>query len=513
MSHWQKNPRIYQINTWVWLNTLSRKLGHSITLDNVPDDVILELASYHVDAIWMMGVWHRGVATRKSALNYIHEYEPVLPDITEDDIIGSAYAIYDYAVDPALGGREALAKFREQLREHGMKLVLDFVPNHVSTDHRWITERPDYFIHGDEHLIEVDKGNFFRSKDIQGNDLIIAHGRDPYFPGWIDSAQFNIFSPGYREAAIHTLIDISSQCDGIRCDMAMLAMNDVFMQTWGWRGVAPLNEEFWNYVMPKVHLHYPDVLFIAETYWNLEYELHQQGFQYTYDKTLYDRIIERNTEGIHVHLRADRAFLEQNIRFIENHDEPRAADTLGIEGSRPAAVLIATLPGATLFHDGQFIGRKAKLPVQIGRQPNEQEYANLYAFYMRILDEIQHPIYKHGEWYLFNREPLYANNGHHTNIIAYGWQYENELRLIVVNLTEQWSQAKLDIRWWQERLSQHDWQAYDVLNDRYEEYSGYDIAETGTLNVDMDGYSAHIYKLSPIAKQTKRRQRKIKQKS
>lgn len=496
MTEWPANTNVYQINTQVWLNSLSRTYGKEIKLNTVPDEVLDEIASYQVDSVWLMGIWYRGPATRASALNYIHEYQVALPDITEDDIIGSAYAICDYKVDPDLGGRRALATLRKKLRKRGMKLILDFVPNHVSTDHAWISERPDYFITGNADLLDRDPGNFFEATTSSGEEIVVAHGRDPYFPGWIDTAQLNAFSPGYREATIATLLDMASQCDGVRCDMAMLMMDRVFETTWGWLGHKPTGEEFWCYVIPKVRAKYPDFLFVAETYWGMDYALHLQGFDYTYDKTMYDRILSGDVNGIYAHLGAELSFLRKNMRFIENHDEVRAATSLGVDRSRPAAALILTIPGATLLHDGQFVGRRIKLPVQIKRQPNEREYPALKQFYLRLLEEADSSIYEHGEWSMFGREMAIGEFDGHQNVIAYGWRYKNDYRLIILNMSGRWSQAVVNVRPWKDLFGAHDWEAYDVLHDSYVTFSGPEMVEEGLL-VDLDAYQSHIYRLKP----------------
>lgn len=507
-KNWPANPRIYEINTWVWLNTLSQQYGTTIKLGNVPDEEIDTLASYNFDAIWMMGVWHRGPSTRRSALNYVHEYKGALPDITRRDVIGSAYAIHAYEVDPALGGREGLAKFRSQLQRHGMRLILDFVPNHVATDHGWITERPDYFVQGTPELLKNDPGNFFSVKDpFTGGELIIAHGRDPYFPGWIDTAQLNAFSPGYREATINTLKDIGSQCDGVRCDMAMLMMNGVFVNTWGWRGVRPQSEDFWSYVIPKVLRSYPDFLFVAETYWGLDYALHLEGFDYTYDKTMYDRLLSADVDGIYDHLIADISFLRRNIRFIENHDEPRAAAEFGIERSKPAAVLINTLPGATLLHDGQFTGRRIKLPVQIARQPVEEEDQVLREFYHTLLQEAQSAIYKVGEWRMFQRRPSCDGCTDHQGLVAYGWRLGDDYRLIVLNLSPKPADGIIDFGAWTDVISKFVWQSQDALNGATVSFHGDEVAELG-LPFEADGYDAYIFRLTPVRKLTKKKKRR-----
>ncbi len=492
MTAWFPHPIIHEINTAVWLHTLSRHYKTTITLANVPDEVLKELADYRMDAIWLMGIWHRGQQTRASALNYIHEYRPVLHDIKQEDVIGSAYAIGGYYVDESHGGREGLAIFRQQLGQYNIKLVLDYVPNHVGKDHDWLKYHPEYFVQGTPELLRADSGNFFSVTASTGEEIVVANGRDPYFPGWVDTAQLNAFNKGYRQAAIDTLLDIASQVDGIRCDMAMLVMDDVFHQTWGWRGVKPLEADFWTQVIGAVKAQYPNFLFIAETYWGLEYALHLEGFDYTYDKTLYDRVLEGNVDGLYAHLSAHLSFLKRNIRFIENHDEPRAAASLGVDRSRPAAALISTLPGGVLLHDGQFTGRKIKLPVQITRQPNEYEYTALKRFYVALLEEASRDIYRHGEWTLFKRSAACAGCTGHHNVIAYGWQWHGEYRLIILNLAGVWSQAMIDLSPWDGLIKDYDIQAYNVITRTYADYSGNDWVGNG-LSVELDPYNVNIF--------------------
>jgi len=502
---WPRNPRIYEINTWVWLTTLSNKYEYAINLHNLPEEELDELSSYHVDAIWLMGVWFRGPSSRGSALNYIHEYVGALPDITEADIGGSAYAIGNYEVEEALGGRDGLAAFRERLRQRGMRLILDFVPNHTGHDHPWLLERPDYYVHGTWELLSEAPGEFFTVKTASGEEKVIAYGRDPYFPGWIDTVQLNAFDQGYRQAAVRTLSEIASMADGVRCDMAMLMTTEVFMRSWGWRGLQPPEVDFWDYVIPRVKDQFSNFIFISEVYWNMNHALLTQGFDYTYDKTMYDRLLSGNVGGIYAHLGADKKYLEQQIRFIENHDEPRAADTLGLERTRPAAVLISTLPGATLLHDGQFTGRIIKLPVQITRQPNEREHPALKEFYLRLLQEADDDIYRDGQWELFPCYPACDGCDGSHNIMAYGWRMEDELRLIVLNLSGEWSQAFVEMTVWSDVLPRFEWKLLDVLHRTYTEENGEDIANG--LHVDMEPHQAMIYQFLPVKKRRRKRKK------
>jgi hypothetical protein len=493
MSQWPNKPFIYQINTWVWLNSLSQRFGRPITLDTIPHEVFDELSRLNVDAIWLMGVWQRNPAGRASALNYKHEYRPVLPDLTDDDVIGSAYAVGAYEVDAQLGGRQALAWARARLSERDLKLILDYVPNHVGTDHAWIAENPHYFVLGTPETLAEAPDLFFNAKDVAGNDIVVAHGRDPYFPGWIDTAQVNAFSAEYRQAALATLCDIATQCDGIRCDMAMLMTNDVFRRTWGhYLTEETPDSEFWESIIPNVKANHPDCLFIAEVYWDMEYVMLQHGFDYTYDKRLYDRIQDGFVHLIRDHLQASLSYQQRQVRFIENHDEHRAAASLGIERQRPGAVLIATLPGAALFHDGQFVGRTVKLPVQIGRQPHEPKNWALEGFYRKLLAETRHPVYQSGQWRLFEIHESYKGNITNLHLLAYGWAQGSDFRLIVTNPTHRWSQGIVRVYGWESLLGTH-WRLVDVLTGVDTYRHGDQIAHEG-LYVELEAYQSHIFR-------------------
>lgn len=475
-NEWAHKPLIYEINTRVWLTELSNKYGYHINLYNVPDEVLDDLATYQFDAIWLMGIWTRGAATWRSALNYLHEYRPVLPDLTQNDVAGSGYAIHGYYVEPIIGGRDGLASLRTRLRARNMKLILDYVPNHVATDHPWTRSNPDYFVHRTVKATRRYPGMFFAAEDATRRKYAIAHGRDPYFPGWIDTAQLNAFDPGLRRATIDTLLDIASQCDGVRCDMAMLMLNSVFNQTWGGFIDDPTPEvDFWDEVIPAVRQLHPNFLMMAEVYWGLEYTLQQQGFDYTYDKTLYDRLFADDMGKMRAHLEAHLAFQERNIRFIENHDEHRAAAAFGIPKSKVGATLICTLPGAVLLHDGQFEGRTVKLPVHLARQPEETPNLELQQFYRALLVETRQPIYQNGTWRLLETEAW--------RLLAYSWLDGDAYRLIVVNLSGRQMQDVIKLR------DKHlPGTLVDVLN------GGEALHLDGTtLNVTLEPYEARIF--------------------
>ena len=370
MARWPAYPTLYEINTWVWLGELSRKSGTNVDLSSVPPTEWDAIAAYGFDAVWLMGVWERSpagiaIANRNPG--------PVGRIFCARFRIFRSLTMWDLRI--AFGSMSSTSIWEDRRRwplpgrslpNRGMKLLLDFVPNHVAPDHPWVSEHLEYFIQGSSKDAQNSPGSY-----IEVQDRFLACGRDPYFPAWPDVVQLNAFQPELRQGVVETLDNIAGQCDGVRCDMAMLLLNDVFERTWGVRaGLRPATE-YWDDVIPAVKRAHPDFLFIAEAYWDLEWELQQHGFDFCYDKRLYDRLEHESAESVRLHLCADLGYQQKLLRFLENHDEPRAASAFPGAKERAAAVVTSTLPGARMFHEGQFEGRKVRLPVFLGRRPDE----------------------------------------------------------------------------------------------------------------------------------------------
>ncbi len=323
MSIPSNQPTIYEINTWVWLTDLSKKSNAPVNLSSVPPAEWDAIAQYNFDAVWLMGVWERspaGIAIANRNPNLMADFHRALPDFRPEDNVGSAYCVRRYVVDEHLGGPEGLAIARRELAKRGMKLLLDFVPNHIAPDSPWIEDHPEHFIQGSVDDLRNDPASY-----VQEGEKIFACGKDPYFPAWPDVVQVNAFEPTFRQAVIKLLLGIADQCDGLRCDMAMLLINNIFARTWAERAGEMPPTEYWPDVIAAVKQQHPQFLFLAEAYWDLEWELQQQGFDFCYDKRLYDRIEHDDVEGVRLHLNADLAYQHKLVRFIENHDEPRAS--------------------------------------------------------------------------------------------------------------------------------------------------------------------------------------------
>ena len=489
MNAWARYPVIYEINTWVWLDELGRKHQRPVSLATVPEEEWNAIAAQGFDAVWFMGVWERspaGIYISMRNAGLLEDFRRALPDFTATDNVGSPYCVRRYVVDQHLGGRDGLATAREMLSQRGLRLILDFVPNHVAPDHPWLDAHPEYFVQGNADDAANDPASF-----IAVNGKVFACGRDPYFPAWPDVLQLNAFQPALRQAVIETVLDIAEQCDGIRCDMAMLMLNSIFARTWGARAGAVPAGEYWTTVISAVKSQHPQFRFIAEAYWDLEWELQQKGFDFCYDKKLYDRMEHESPENVRLHLLADSSYQEKMIRFIENHDEPRAANTFPNSKGRAAAVALLTLTGARLLHEGQFEGRKVRLPVFLGRRPEEPVDHERASFYARLLKTTDRDVFRNGNWRLCERSG-WADNQSCQNILAWCWEQGEERWLIVINYRQEASQASVHVPW--DELRGKQWRLKDVLSDESYDRSGSDMRDAG-LYVDLGPWKCNLFQL------------------
>ncbi|MFC7528671.1 alpha-amylase [Actinoplanes sp. GCM10030250] len=482
---WPSAPAIYEIGTWPWLAGVSRRLGRRTTLGDVPGEIWDEVAASGLDAVWLMGVWERspaGLEIAQGNESLQRAFRSALPDLTPEDVVGSPYCVRRYQVDDRLGGPGGLAKARVELNNRGLRLLLDYVPNHVAPDHPAVTGHPDWFIEGTAQDRDENPAGWFTAEG-----RVIAHGRDPYFPPWPDVAQLNAYSPGLREAAVAALTEIGEQCDGIRVDMAMLMTNEVFGRTWGrWAGPAPA-EEFWPWVFERLRAARPGLVLIAEAYWDMEWTLQQQGFDFCYDKRLYDRLAHEDAGAVRGHLGAGRDYQDRLLRFLENHDEPRAASILPDDRGRAAATAIATLPGAALWHDGQFEGRRTHLPVFLGRYPDERPDLNLRDHYHRLL-EVTASL-RRGDWRLLDCHG-WPDNPSHQDVLAWAW-YDGDIpkHVVAINFSGRAAQGMIALPW--PALAHRAWRLTDLLDGRIFERDGDDLSRNG-LYVDLPPWGAHI---------------------
>ncbi len=464
MTAWPAHPVVHEIFTWVWVTELSAALDRPVTLADVPAEVWDDVARPGIDAVWLMGVWERSpmgaaIARAHPAMRAAHE--ATLPDLVDADVVGSAYCIRDYVVDPALGGEAGLALARSELAARGVRLVLDLVPNHVAPDHRWVVEHPEYFIGGTAEDLARDPEYFLGL-----GDRVFARGRDPYFPAWPEVLQLDASHPGLRAAMTAVIAGLASRCDGIRCDMAMLVLDDVFWRTWGERATGGPSPDggrgFWPTVLAPVRAAHPDFAVWAEAYWDLEAALVDQGFDACYDKRLADRLVHGAPPAeVVAHLRADPAWQQRCIRFVENHDELRAAAVLDPAAHRAALVAVLTLPGIALVHEGGPEGRRVRVPVTLGRRPNEPIDAELRAFVDRVLG-LLHGGLRRGAWSLLEVRSPHGDGV--SPVVAWAWEDEQRCHLVAVNLSDAPTTAAVTVP--RAESVDHDATAVDLLSGR-----------------------------------------------
>jgi hypothetical protein len=484
-------PSLYQVNTRVWLTDLSRKLGRAATLDDVPDAELDRLAEMGFDWIWFLSVWQTGLAGQgisRSNPEWRREFQETLPDLREEDVPGSGFAITGYTVHQNLGGDAATARLRERLRKRGLRLMLDFVPNHTGLDHPWVEDHPEYYIRGTELDLARAPRNYTWVRRKKG-DLLLALGRDPYFPGWPDALQLNYGNPATQEAMAGELVKIAGQCDGVRCDMAMLVLPEVFERTWGLKA-----EPFWPQATRRVRERAPGFCFMAEVYWGLEWTLQQQGFDYTYDKRLYDRLRDGHARPVREHFRAGLDYQERMARFLENHDEPRAAATFPAAVHEAAAVITFLSPGLRFFHQGQFQGRTKRISPHLGRGPDEPLNQELAKFYDRLLGVLRRRAVREGEWRLLECVPAWEGNWTWDCFLAFAWHSPGEDRLLVaVNYAGNQSQCYVRLPFTD--LGNNRWRLTDLLGEATYDRDGDDLQRRGVF-LDVPPWQASVFSLS-----------------
>jgi hypothetical protein len=481
-----ENPIIYEINTWIWLNELNKKYRKKLTLANIPPKEYDELAKFGFNAIWLMGVWQRspaGLAIAKQHPDIMKDIREALPDVKNGDISGSPYCIRDYIVDSHIGGAEGLAIARKELASRGLRLILDFVPNHVAPDHPWAISNPGFFIQGtDEELINFPY-DYYRS-----GENIFAKARDPFYPPWPDIIQLNAFDANLRKAILETLKKIAAQCDGIRCDMAMLVMNEIFAKTWSEKAGQKPDKDFWAYMIPGVKKQYPRFTFIAESYWDTEPELLWQGFDFCYDKRFYD-YLQEGAEKSRQRLLDTIPISNMLLRFLENHDEKRAACLFPIEQHKALALAALTQPGAKLLHDGQIEGRTVRVPVFLSRRQNEQENGDLKDYYRKLLKILQYEAIRNGKWSACEVSGWYDNQTCR-NLLVWEWIGDHENLLFVVNLSDQPAQAL--VRSSYSYLPGRTYQLFDVISGELFIRDNDEMNDPG-LFVGLQAWGAHAF--------------------
>ena len=488
-------PLLYELNTRCWLRELTERTGRRVMLADVPETEFAQWQRLGFTHIWLMGVWSSGPCARACALAEPRQrqvYSEALPDWQPADVTGSPYAIAEYRIPAELGGEAGLQTFRGKLHDHGLRLVLDFVPNHLGLDHPWVRQRPELFVQRPGQAPEV-----FR-QDTASGPRWLAHGKDPNFAAWSDTVQLDYRRPATRAAMTELLESIAARGDGVRCDMAMLLLNDVFANTWRRFPCSDPQpaEEFWPGAIAAARNVQADFLFLAEVYWGMEPRLQALGFDYTYDKTLYDALMAHDGAGVQRHLfELPPEGLARGAHFLENHNEPRIASRLSPAEQRAAALLVLGLPGLRFLHEGQLAGARVKTPVQLARRCQEPVQANIVRLYEQLLTTLPASAVGQGKATLLRPRAAAAENPTAQTIIAIEWQAEPpNFDLVVVNLAPHRSRCCIPLT--MAELPGHNWSMRDLLGQENRVCSGDDLQRRG-LRLDLPAHAAQLFHFEP----------------
>eukprot|EP01114_Cavostelium_apophysatum_P001197 TRINITY_DN11013_c0_g1_i2.p1 TRINITY_DN11013_c0_g1~~TRINITY_DN11013_c0_g1_i2.p1 ORF type:complete len:504 (+),score=68.63 TRINITY_DN11013_c0_g1_i2:87-1598(+) len=424
------NPAMYELSTRPWLYALSQKYGQSITLlSEIPQQEFQQIKDMGFDYVWMMGVWQLGKyglnfdQTNPALLSY---YPTVLPSFTIDDVIGSPYAVVNYTCNVQLGSDEDIASLRSMLNGIGLKLMLDFVPNHSAVDCPFTSSNPDFYILAPKGTQPPYDPSAYLPNGI-------AYGSAGWGGAWQDTAQFNYWNPTTRKVRLQELLQVASLADAIRCDMAYLLLNDLFgqnwqqqLQSWGW---TQPTTEWWADSIQAVKQQYPDVIFLAEVYDPYQQDLQNVGFDFTYDKDLYDRLKNQDINGVREWLSSNTVeFLSRSAHFISNHDQPRAANYFGSWWMADATALMTfTVPGMRFHWQWEFQGFKNQIDIHLRREEPESAVQDVQDFYQTFLNITNADVFKYGDWIYIDL----SDSG--TDLIAYRWEFGDDRRLCVIN--------------------------------------------------------------------------------
>jgi len=488
------HPHLYEIDTYAWLESLSAKLGRTIRLADVPDVEWDAIAQMGFEVAWLMGVWQRSPISRKldQEAEWQHaDYSEALPGWTPDDIIGSPYSIKRYEPDARIGSWSDIDFARKKLHDRKMALFLDFVGNHTALDHPWLHDHPEYYVQGTNEDLEREPANYHEVDSVKGT-VYIAHGRDPFFPAWDDVAQLNHFSPETRVAQLVELRKIASRCDGVRCDMAMLQLNSIFEKIWSPHigNLEAPAKEFWTEAKAAV----PDLVLLAEAYWGTEEQLIQLGFDFVYDKGLYDSFRDDKIDDVRWRISRPEAEQSHFARFLENHDERRFASVFGYDRFKAAAALMGTLPGMRFYQQGEELGIKLRTPIELRRVADQPVDPARQQFFAKLLSATRDDVFHTGQWNILR--VTRDNEPTEDNLFAYEWRSEKCWKVIVANLAPGPAQGRIHLTSGIDAGSAYNFN--DQLDGLKYVRQGSEIAQQG-LFVRRGAYETHLFDVAPIS--------------
>lgn len=472
-------PRLVLIakNIFVWLDQLTQKYQRPIkTIDQIPDEELMELAERGITGLWLIGLWQRSPASAK-----------IKQLCGNPEAVSSAYSLYSYRIADILGGDEACERFKSRAANFGLRLASDMVPNHMGIDSEWVIHHPEWFLSvddcpfpaytfsgpnlsQDENLVIQIEDHYFDRTDAavvfkrlelrNGQVKYIYHGNDGTSMPWNDTAQLNYLDPRVREEVIQTIIAVAKRFPIIRFDAAMTLAKKHIQRLWypepGEGGAIPsrtwfslstpefdlaIPKEFWREVVERVESEAPDTLLLAEAFWMMEgFFVRTLGMHRVYNSAFMHMLRDENNAGYHTLIKNtldfDPEILKRFVNFMNNPDERTAIDQFG-NGDKYFGVctLMISMPGLPMFGHGQIEGFTEKYGMEYSKAMyNEFADSNLVD---RHRLEI-FPLLKLRELFAgvdhFRLFDFWQDGGHNNdNVFAYSNQHNGQKALIFYN--------------------------------------------------------------------------------
>lgn len=476
-------------------NCTNNRGSNFVCLRDVPDSEWQRIKDDKTDMVWLMGVWELGSESLGEAMKLFEDMKEWygVPDLVPEDIIGSPYAPVDYKVISDIGNDEDLDLVRAKLNSLGMGLMVDFVPNHFARDSKLFYDHPEAFIHRPNGDSSPD--NWWYQK----NGHTVAYGRGPYDGPWTDTLNINYWSPRAVQLVSDLIVNLAKRVDGIRLDMAHLILNEVFENSWGDQmrrsGFSRPSEEFWSTVISRAKSE-TNVIFVSEAYdYYMTSPPEQElltilGVDYSYNKEVLDKIEHKELGKMQDYLFGQQqSRLNKMCHFVENHDEPRAAYSLGgPQQSFTGSVAALTLPGMRLTYFGQYDGLQNRLGVHLRRAMPEGRDTGLHAQYQKLLEALSHEVFHKGTWTMIDVDP----SGSGWRLTAWRWEYNGEKRLVVFNWSEEQGWGSVRVADAFNRGSSDNILLTDLLTDETFSRSASEMRGPG-LSVGLNAYQSHIF--------------------
>ena len=271
-----------------------------------------------------------------------------------------------------------------------------------------------------------------------------------------------------------------------------MPLPEVFQRTWG---LTPA--PFWPKAIAAVREAHRGFTFLAEAYWDLEWELQQQGFDYCYDKRLYDRLRHADAGAVRAHLGAGLDYQDRLARFLENHDEPRAAAVFPWPRHQAAAIVTFFAPGLRFFHQGQFEGAQVRVPVHLrrgtARSPATPTSPPSTTGCLAVL---RTDTFRNGAWSLIPPQPAWAGNPTWQDFISLRLAHSERQRyVVVVNYSDHQGQCRLRLPF--DGLAGRQFRLVDVMGSEVYLRDGGDLVEPG-LYIDLGAWRFNVFRLDVV---------------